>query len=79
MAHLTNNIEYPTYTNPFFRRASCVIDPQLREKLGVHVTGGIGPSIEEIRNPPVVNHGDVEVKFSKPGNSVIILYVNLNQ
>jgi hypothetical protein len=51
MAHLTDNIEYPTYTNPFFRRALCVIDPQLREKLGVNGMDGIGPVLKKLGIP----------------------------
>jgi hypothetical protein len=61
MAHLTDSIEYPPYTNLFFRRASCVIDPQLQEKLGGAGTGGVAHTSQQLGNPPVVSHGDGEV------------------
>jgi hypothetical protein len=63
MAHLKENIEYPPSTNPFFQRASCVIDPQLQEELDGAATDGIDRTTQQVGNPPVVNHVDGEVWF----------------
>jgi hypothetical protein len=61
MAHLKDNIEYPPHTNPFFRRVSCAIDPGLLQNMGVSGNGGIASTSQPLGNPPVANHGDVEV------------------
>ena len=71
MAHLREDIEYPPNMNPYFRRVSCQIDPELAST-GVAAAGSNGStSSQRVGNPPVVNHGDVEVRLVIPSDLLV--------